>query len=34
MRMPRKDFTSQDYFRDPAASSEELRKSGPVIQTS
>jgi cytochrome P450 PksS len=33
MRTLQVDFTSQDYFRNPAASMEELRKSGPVIQT-
>jgi hypothetical protein len=33
MRTRQLDFTSQDYFRNPAASIEELRKSGPVIQT-
>jgi cytochrome P450 len=33
MRALQTDFTSQDYFRDPAASIEELRRSGPVIET-
>ena len=33
MRTLQTDFTSQDYSRDPAASIEELRKSGQVIQT-
>jgi hypothetical protein len=26
------DFTSQEYFRDPAASIEQFRKSGPVLK--
>jgi cytochrome P450 PksS len=26
------DFTSQDYYRDPAASIEKLRQAGPVIE--
>jgi len=34
MRTLQTDFTTQGYFRDPAASIEELRKSGPVIKTS
>ena len=33
MRTLQPDFTSQHYFRDPAASIEELRRSGPVIET-
>jgi cytochrome P450 PksS len=33
MRTLQTDFTSQDYFRAPAASIEELRKAGPVIKT-
>ena len=33
MRTLQADFTSQDYYRDPAASIEELRRSGPVIET-
>jgi cytochrome P450 len=33
MRMLQTDFTSQEYLRDPAESLEQLRRSGPVIQT-
>jgi cytochrome P450 len=33
MRMLQTNFTSQEYFRDPAASIEQLRRSGPVIRT-
>jgi cytochrome P450 len=33
MRALQTDFTSQAYFRDPSASIEELRRSGPVIET-
>jgi cytochrome P450 len=33
MRALPTDFTSQNYYRDPAASIEELRRSGPVIAT-
>jgi hypothetical protein len=33
MRTLQTDFTSQHYFRNPAASLEKLRKSGPVIET-
>ncbi|MFO1108679.1 MAG: cytochrome P450 [Bradyrhizobium sp.] len=29
---PRVDFTSQEYFRDPAASLEKLREQGPVVE--
>jgi cytochrome P450 len=32
MRALQTDFTSQDYFRDPAGSIEKLRKAGPVIE--
>ena len=30
--MPRTDFTSQDYFRDPAAGIAKLRAAGPIMQ--
>src|SRR6476620_5266993 len=30
--MPRVDFTSQDYLRDPAAGLTKLRAAGPVVQ--
>ena len=33
MRTLQADFTSQDYYRDPAAGLEQLRKVGPVIAT-
>ena len=33
MRTVQTDFTSQDFYRDPAASIEKLRRSGPVIAT-
>ena len=33
MRALPTDFTSQNYYRDPAAGIEELRRSGPVIAT-
>jgi hypothetical protein len=32
MRTLKTDFISQDYFRDPAASIERLRRFGPVIE--
>jgi hypothetical protein len=32
MRALQIDFTSQDYLRNPVASLEQLRRSGPVIQ--
>ena len=33
MRTAPTDFTSQEYYRDPAASIEKLREAGPVIAT-
>jgi hypothetical protein len=33
MRTLQTDFSSQQYLREPAGGLEELRKSGPVIQT-
>ena len=33
MRTLQTDFTSQDYYHDPAARIEQLRRAGPVIET-
>jgi len=33
MKTLQMDFTSQDYYRDPAAGIEQLRRAGPVIET-